>query len=706
MNNNQYGWVDFYKEFAQKLLAYKNNREELIKIVENIYTNADIKMPCMEKGNKLIDIDPFTVFGIFNKSSMKPDNRIKLVTVIKKLFSIKSKIPASFESVPVLNNLNATFYCYMGERGENDIDELWELFESALKYTSICSIENKELVSKCYDAAINKKGNGSSKLTMALYWISPDTFLNLDSRNLWYIYDSGKLPRELVNTLPKIIGTKIQAKDYFDIVEKIHAYLNDNDEDLKDFKDLSYEAWRYSEQVNREKKGTALADEDVRRVHYWMYSPGDGACKWDEFYKKGIMGIGWHEIGDLNQYDSKDKIKTAMKNKINPSKSYKNDALATWQFVRELQPGDIIFAKSGRQQLVGRGIVSSDYYYDEFDNEYPNLRNVQWTHNEIKEVPDMLVMKTLTDITPYTDYVEKINKLFDVDDNDTETKYPQYTDKDFLKQVYMDEQSYKKLVALVRTQKNVILQGAPGVGKTFVAKRLAFSIIGKKDPTKVKMVQFHQSYTYEDFIEGYRPTGNSFEIKKGAFYNFCKDAEKDTENDYFFLIDEINRGNLSKIFGELLMLVENDKRGEELHLLYSNELFKVPKNVYIIGMMNTADRSLALIDYALRRRFAFYEMEPGYNTDGFKSYCSVIKSKKFNKLISCVEDLNKAIERDEALGKGFCIGHSYFCNIGEISDDVLMGKIEYSILPLLKEYWFDEPDKVEKWANLLKDVIK
>ena len=272
----------------------------------------------------------------------------------------------------------------------------------------------------------------------------------------------------------------------------------------------------------------------------------------------------------------------------------------------------------------------------------------------------------------------------------------------------MDMTDYTTLVGLIRTKKNVILQGAPGVGKTFAAKRLAYSMMGKKDQDRVMLVQFHQSYTYEDFIEGFRPTsaGSGFEIKKGSFYNFCKKAQEDLENEYFFIIDEINRGNLSKIFGELFMLIENDKRGNSLQLLYSDEKFNVPSNVYIIGMMNTADRSLAMLDYALRRRFAFYTMNPGFNSDGFRTYRTNLDNDKMNKLIACIENLNGIIAADESLGEGFCIGHSYFCNIDTVTDTVLSSIVEYELIPLLKEYWFDEPIKVKDWSNNLRSAIK
>lgn len=303
----------------------------------------------------------------------------------------------------------------------------------------------------------------------------------------------------------------------------------------------------------------------------------------------------------------------------------------------------------------------------------------------------------------------KLNAL--VDDADTEqedTAFPEYTPEKFLEEVYMDADCYNTLVELVRMKKNVILQGAPGVGKTFAAKRLAYSMMGCKDQNRVMMVQFHQSYTYEDFIEGFRPsgTGNTFEIKKGAFANFCRRASEDPDHEYFFIIDEINRGNLSKIFGELFMLIENDKRGNALQLLYSGDKFSVPPKLYIIGMMNTADRSLAMLDYALRRRFAFFEMKPEFESDGFREYRMHLANGKFDRLIDCVEKLNTIIATDDSLGEGFCIGHSYFCNLKEITDKVLSNIVEYEMVPLLKEYWYDEPIKVKDWAEKLRSSVK
>ncbi len=301
-------------------------------------------------------------------------------------------------------------------------------------------------------------------------------------------------------------------------------------------------------------------------------------------------------------------------------------------------------------------------------------------------------------------YIEPKDKIEEYELED-EKNYETYSQEEFLSEVFMDADTYEMLINLIKNKKNIILQGAPGVGKTFASKRLAYSIIGKKDTSRVMMVQFHESYSYEDFILGYRPNGEGFLLTEGAFYKFCKCAEDDIDKDYFFIIDEINRGNLSKIFGELLMLIESDKRGEKVRLLYSNELFCVPKNVHIIGLMNTADRSLAMMDYALRRRFAFFEMEPAFDSPRFKSLICAINDERFSKLISYIKELNDCIRNDESLGDGFRIGHSYFCTDKEITHEWLSSIINYEIIPLIKEYWFDEKDKVEFWIKRLSGVL-
>lgn len=830
----EFKWIDFYTELATKLLLYKGNRKEAIQKVESVFSSTGIKLPKLGKDDLPTDIDPFTIFGLFNKGITEA-NRIAILRGIKNEFAVDAPVPDIFDGIPVLNNLKATFYYFEGDRDENDIDNLWTVFDAALKLAESDTPETREVFAAAYDQVLKQKGIRWN-ITMGLYWVRPYSFINLDSRNRWYMRNPEHMPANVVADVAALKEVP-SAEMYLALRDKCIAALKAGSYEYKTFPELSYTAWLVSEEDNKREKEeelsgkskaaflrwfkpvitalrdlggsatpadtrkkiienehltdeevtatrgrsnvnkfenevafarsylvkggyidnsvtgiwtltdagktvdvtdelasevfkngvsemttnrkekNALGDADVKTQHYWLYAPGEGASKWEEFYSQGIMGIGWREAGDLSVYTSKEEIKQALRENRNPDAPFTHPALMLWQFVHEMKPGDIVFVKKGRTEILGRGIVESDYEYDDaHEGEYPNIHLVKWTHKGHWHLDEMLAMKTLTDITNYSDLVSKISAFFDdegddeSEENESVIEYPAYTMEVFLDEVYISEDAYNTLVGLLRSKMNIILEGAPGVGKTFVAKRLAYSIMGVKDIDRVMMVQFHQSYSYEDFIMGFRPSGNGFDLKKGAFYNFCKKAEIDSDHDYFFIIDEINRGNLSKIFGELFMLIENDKRGSKnkVQLLYSDELFYVPDNVYIIGMMNTADRSLAMLDYALRRRFAFFELKPGFSSEGFKAYQNELDNRKFDALIQCVEQLNERIASDESLGEGFCIGHSYFSNISpeELTDAKLSGIIEYELIPLLKEYWFDEPLKVREWSNNLRSAVK
>lgn len=269
---------------------------------------------------------------------------------------------------------------------------------------------------------------------------------------------------------------------------------------------------------------------------------------------------------------------------------------------------------------------------------------------------------------------------------------------------FITEEVFNSYVELLRRKKNVILQGPPGVGKTFIASRIAFGVLGVKDEKRIKVIQFHQSYSYEDFVLGYKPSGNTFKLKPGIFYKLCEEVKR-TGEAHVLIIDEINRGNMSKIFGELLMLIEKQYRGKDIDLPYSdeeyNKPFYVPENLYIIGMMNTADRSLAVIDYALRRRFGFIDLRPSFDLKAFKDYQKGLDNPHFDALIEIVKEINKE------LGNGFEIGHSFFCNLEKASCTVerLRSIVNYDILPTLREYWFDDEDKYKKCKERLDGIL-
>ncbi|SDQ78843.1 EVE domain-containing protein [Prevotella sp. khp1] len=817
-----YTWIPFYKELSQKLLLYRNNRKPLINwIYDNLegYINHLKDDP---EGTRVADIDPFTVFAIFNRG-ITHERRIDICQKFKGYLNITADVPEDFDGIPVMNTQKTNFMAFAERRKHGDIDKLWNVFTDAVLGRDIEESYN----------ALNGQFLIKFNLTMGLFWIRPDRFMPLDGTS-----------QSLLNTLGISFDNSkfLMYKEYKSVMDRLDEKMKSESLGYTNYAEFSYTAW-----TMLSSEGKKDVKNDSKGKAYWTFSPGENASKWQLCVNDGIICIGWDALGDLSQYASREDMRLEIKKFFPTDGNAKNDSLAVWQFANEMKPGDIVFAKKGITKIIGRGIVESDYYFDDTYPDFKHVRKIKWTNVGEWVTVDKHAMKTLTNVTPYTDYVDRLNKIIEGEEipetagssaqnywwlvanpkiwsitgmkigeeqsyslynenghkrnvfqnfldakagdivlgyessptkqvvclltiskeNDGKELYFRMTEKlptpidfstlrntpglekmeymrnqqgsffrvsadefdiimelvrgenplpknevkeeydrdKFLDEVYVTYDDYEHIKNLLLRKKNLILQGAPGVGKTFAARRLAYAIMGEKDDSRVMQVQFHQNYSYEDFVMGYKPNENGgFNMKLGVFRKFCNRAAVDKEHKYFFIIDEINRGNLSKIFGELLMLIETDYRDKPIQLSYNDETFAVPSNIYIIGMMNTADRSLAMIDYALRRRFSFFEMKPGFETPLFKDYISKKYDPQLSNLVKAIIELNKAIADDDSLGSGFCIGHSYLCNLN--NNYQLESIVEYDIVPMLREYWFDNDEQFNLQADKLRNALK
>lgn len=606
--------------------------------------------------------------------------------------------------------------------------ELRFLIAMLLEWKSLASAERKELLEDGWAFGrwldLIKESKGRSLRHMLLYMFFPDLYSHTSAMSY---------KNEMLRAFLEDPDNHDLSVDYSDplsvdkALHEVHMRAREKygqeiggfwEEPLRSVWDKQQNAIGQSEHVTSESlsKLESWYRSQFGDHRVWAIGAGEGARLWPVFRENGLIAIGMKELSDLSLYPSKEAFSEALR-EAGEGPNPVNDTLACYEFVYVMKPGDYVIAKKGRSELLGLGRVTSEYMYRPDEYEYANIREIEWerTGRWPLSKDDWITNKTLTDFSNYEQWLRKAISLMRGEEQpQLNSASSVYTQEMAMEDLFLSPDRFTEILDALGRKKNVILEGPPGVGKTFIAKRLAWLLLGKRDDERVSMVQFHQSYAYEDFIQGWRPTETGgFELRNGPFHEFCLLAQEEIGKPYVFIIDEINRANLSKVFGELMMLIESDKRREEfaIPLTYSrsrSDLFYVPDNVHILGLMNTADRSLAMVDYALRRRFAFVRLEPEFRSDSFSNVLLKAGAEEdlVERIITRMSDLNEQIRGDQnRLGPGFEIGHSFFCpqeEDSDIDDEWYRRIVKNEIEPLIREYWFDDPGKI---LDIVKDLL-
>ena len=654
-------WMSFFEELADKISSFRDKQKELTDTLRKtgLYNNGLTDKDSEGNLFPMVELDPFTYFSLIMKFGI--EKRQKVIASLKKALEIKADLPKDFNGVPSSMAQKAWLISYKATRNPKDISILWDFFEASLK---------NDITDDLFKAALAVQQVGVPKLTQGLFWIRPRLYFPIDTQTKPFLQK--------------------HAIDYECAKSKSYSDYSKCLKDIKSkfpniaFYELSHRAWHENQPTT-----------SVEKSYWWLNA------------NPKIWNFIDTPVGERQIY-------TAYNIKGNKRRIFK--------YFEAVKPGDTIlgYVASPNREIVAecsvtKGLHESDEGLGiEFEKKIQFLETVSL--EELKAIPELSGCEPLINnqgsLFKVTDTEYEIMRAIIDDKNDTHAVKP-YSIESSLMLLFIAESKFHNILDRVKFKKNLVLQGPPGVGKTFIARHIAYALMGVEDKRRVSMIQFHQSYSYEDFMQGFRPNSEGkFDLKNGAFYEFCRKAQRDPGNPYVFIIDEINRGNLSKIFGEMFMLIEADKRGPDyaMPLTYAQGLddtFFIPDNLYIIGTMNTADRSLAMVDYALRRRFCFINLEPAFGNEKFKKFLvnQGVEETVVDKVIDRMMQLNKRIAEDQKnLGRGYCIGHSYLCpsDNQQVYDNAWYENVvRTEIEPLLEEYWFDDPDKARKRVEQL-----
>ena len=681
VEDRRFAWTRFYEAIADKLLTFRNRRDKLIAGIHSIAAKVDGLSNLQDQfadgsSGSLKDICPFTTMGIFNRG-ITDANRKAIARELAELLGVSEPIPNSFEGIPVLNNQRSWFFGFENKRQPDDIDVLWEVFSQAISFAESEDIEARSAFVSAYDNAIQRYGV-KWNLSIGLYWIRPWNFPTLDGQSQRYI--SKKLNIQIGMSNPK--GC-CNATDYLTVLDTLETIFQKDAYPVHSFPELSLAAWLFKDgEISAHPGATDIDVDEELDEEFLPEEVGDNL--------KGLLP----KFEDLMipllrlLVDKKEHLASEVYQKLKNEMGF------------EKYDDTVILESTGQPLFDNRAAWAKSYLKSAALVETPKRGYVKISPKGFAFL--QLPQSELSKYKKFTDFFSTSTSQYS-----NERPIVPYSVDDILSEgCFISREKIEKILERLRTKKNLILQGSPGTGKTWLAKRLAFALIGERADDKVRAVQFHPNLSYEDFIRGWRPAGEGkLTLVDGPFIEMITVATKDPTSRYVIVIEEINRGNPAQIFGEMLTLLEGDKRtpNEALELSYKrdDERVFIPDNLYVVGTMNIADRSLALVDLALRRRFAFIDLEPTLGQpwhDWVQSKCG-IDSEILGEIEKRILALNNDITADAGLGPQFRVGHSYVTPpMDPIRDarEWFRQVVDTEIGPLLDEYWFDDLEKSRK----------